>query len=72
MIFWIVLALIAIILLKLWIIGPMYTKNHNLEGKVIIITGSNIGLGRATAKELAKYNPTIILACRNLEQAKEA
>lgn len=41
----------------------------NLEGQVVIITGSNTGIGKATAVVLAKTGATIILACRDHTKA---
>ncbi|EFA86381.1 hypothetical protein PPL_00173 [Heterostelium album PN500] len=54
-----------------------YAKLHfnpvDLKGKVIIVTGSNIGIGFATVQHLLKMNPDrIVMACRNMEKAKEA
>jgi len=40
-------------------------KNLSLEGKNIVITGANKGLGRAAADALAKMNANIHLFCRN-------
>ncbi len=42
------------------------------KGKIIIVTGSNIGLGYETALELAKKEATVIMACRNMDKAKAA
>lgn len=43
-----------------------------LDGKVVIITGANSGIGFETAKELAARGAETILACRNVNSAKEA
>ncbi|XP_014213897.1 retinol dehydrogenase 11-like [Copidosoma floridanum] len=45
-------------------------SKSNLEGRVFIVTGSNSGIGKEVAKELAKRKATVILACRNLQAAK--
>ncbi|KAM4057005.1 DnaJ domain-containing protein [Hirsutella rhossiliensis] len=45
----------------------------SLEGKVILVTGGNIGLGKQAILEFARHNPRQIwLAARNLEKATAA
>ena len=44
----------------------------DLSGKVTIITGANSGIGYDTARELAKKNATVIMACRNTEKGEAA
>jgi NAD(P)-dependent dehydrogenase (short-subunit alcohol dehydrogenase family) len=39
-----------------------------MEGKVVIVTGSNSGIGKATAKALAGMGATIVMAVRNHER----
>ena len=36
-------------------------------GKVVIITGSNTGIGYHMAYELASKGANVVMACRNLE-----
>ena len=44
----------------------------DLNGKVIIVTGANCGIGFETAKEFARKCAHTILACRNLEKGEAA
>ena len=44
----------------------------NLSGNVIIVTGSNTGIGRATAMNLARLGGTVVLACRDIQKGMEA
>lgn len=45
----------------------------SLGGKVILITGGNIGIGKQTALELSKHNPSQIwIAARNAQKANAA
>uniref|UniRef100_A0A8B9QST5 Dehydrogenase/reductase SDR family member 12 n=1 Tax=Anas platyrhynchos TaxID=8839 RepID=A0A8B9QST5_ANAPL len=44
----------------------------NVSGKSFLITGSNSGIGKATAKEIAKRGGTVHLVCRNKERAEDA
>lgn len=41
-----------------------------MEGKTVIITGANGGIGKETTRDIAKRGARIIMACRNLETAK--
>jgi len=43
----------------------------NLDGKTVIITGANTGLGFAVAKSLANQKVHEILVCRNSERAEK-
>jgi NAD(P)-dependent dehydrogenase (short-subunit alcohol dehydrogenase family) len=44
----------------------------SMQGKVVVITGSNIGIGKETAVGLATLGATTVLACRNQEKAAAA
>ena len=44
----------------------------NQQGKVIIITGANAGLGYETVLGFAKKNATVIMACRSVSKAENA
>lgn len=48
------------------------TSKRSLEGKTIIVTGANSGLGKVTALELAKRRARVILACRDVDCAQQA
>ena len=53
--------------------GASYNcSRFNLKNKIVIITGSNTGIGFETALELAKRNATVVLACRDLKKARVA
>jgi len=45
---------------------------QNLAGKVVLVTGANSGIGKATALQLAREGATTILACRDLAKARQA
>jgi NAD(P)-dependent dehydrogenase (short-subunit alcohol dehydrogenase family) len=44
----------------------------SMQGKVVVITGSNIGIGKETAVGVAALRATTVLACRNQEKAAVA
>ncbi|XP_055715247.1 retinol dehydrogenase 12-like [Phlebotomus papatasi] len=43
-----------------------------MDGKVVIITGANSGIGKETALDLARRNAKIYLACRNYDRCELA
>ena len=49
----------------------MYNNPFNLEGKVILVTGSSSGIGRAIAIECSKSGATVYLTARNKERLQE-
>ena len=44
----------------------------SMQGKVAVVTGSNVGIGFETAAGLAAQGATTVLACRNQSKAEEA
>ncbi len=44
----------------------------SMHGKVVVITGSNVGIGLETAVGLAERGATTVLACRNQAKAEAA
>jgi NAD(P)-dependent dehydrogenase (short-subunit alcohol dehydrogenase family) len=40
-----------------------------MQGKIVLITGANSGIGRETARGLAKMGAAVVMACRNLTRA---
>ncbi|HML68607.1 MAG TPA: SDR family oxidoreductase [Clostridia bacterium] len=43
-----------------------------MKGKVVIVTGANAGIGKATAARLADLGATVVLACRCKERGEAA
>jgi NAD(P)-dependent dehydrogenase (short-subunit alcohol dehydrogenase family) len=44
----------------------------SMQGKVVVVTGSNVGIGLETAVGVAEQGATTILACRNQAKAETA
>src|SRR2546423_12238739 len=46
--------------------------NSNMQGKVCLITGSSTGIGKVTARELARMGATVVMVCRNRAKGEAA
>lgn len=45
-------------------------NTHPLRGRVALITGANTGIGRVTARELARQGAQVFIACRSAERTQ--
>ncbi|CAL1675390.1 unnamed protein product [Lasius platythorax] len=50
----------------------MCTSKARLDGKTVVITGANSGIGKETARDFYGRGARVILLCRNMEKMNEA
>jgi retinol dehydrogenase-12 len=55
-------------ILKKYFNGPKTPLSKSMEGKTVIVTGSNAGIGRETALDLLEKGARVIFACRDEER----
>jgi len=53
-------------------VGGRRFEDKNMEGKIVVVTGSNTGVGLETAREIARLGAEVILACRTPAKAEAA
>lgn len=49
-----------------------YTMKYNLEGKTVIVTGANSGIGKAATMQLAQLGAHVVMMCRSAERGEQA
>lgn len=52
--------------------GGVCRTDVQLTGKVVVVTGSNTGIGKETAKELARRGARVYMACRDIQKGESA
>ncbi|XP_037077685.1 LOW QUALITY PROTEIN: retinol dehydrogenase 12-like [Pollicipes pollicipes] len=52
--------------------NPMYRSEARLDGKTVVITGANSGVGKETARDLGRRGARLILGVRSLERGEAA
>ncbi|XP_068612774.1 retinol dehydrogenase 12 [Brachionichthys hirsutus] len=65
-------ALFCTAVLRRWIAGGVCRCSVRMDGKTVVITGSNSGIGKETGRDLAARGARVILACRDLRRAEQA
>jgi len=66
------LFILTLLAIKDWVQGGKCQSKARMDGKVVVITGANAGIGFETAKDLSMRGAKVIMGSRNLEKSQKA
>jgi len=57
---------------RVWMQGPRCRSRARLDGKVVVVTGANTGIGKVCALELSRRGAKVFILCRSTERGETA